>query len=275
VRVPARSEADAPALVLDGVTVRAPGGPPGEMRRALVRDVDWRVEPGEHWAVLGANGAGKTTLLRTAAGALDPPVGTVDVLGEPLSATGLRDPRLGIGVIEARPRPFAGHLTATEVVVLRRSGPAALLGAKADAADAAHAHELLVQLGCGALLNRRYADCSEGERQRILLARTLMRDPALLLLDEPTAALDLAGREGFLDAMVRLAAERPKLATLTVTHHLEELPGSTTHALLLRDGRVVGQGPLEATFTEERLTACFGVPVSLGRFGDRWVVRAA
>jgi iron complex transport system ATP-binding protein len=253
-----------PVAELAGLRVAAPDG------TEVVRGVDLVVSPGEHWALLGPNGAGKTTLLRAVAGTLRPSAGRVRVLGEPHGAAGWRDPRMRIGVIEGQPRAFARGLTALEVVVLRAAGPPAVLGSAIPDGDYTRAQELLELFGCGALAGRRYAACSLGERQRILLARALMRDPALLLLDEPITGLDLPGRAALLRAMRRLAAERPELATLTVTHHVEELAPSTTDALLLRDGRAVACGPIAETLTDAALTRCFGLPVRLTRVGHGW-----
>jgi iron complex transport system ATP-binding protein len=260
-----------PALDFAAVSVSAPDGSPPPV---LLRAVDWRVAPGEHWAVLGGNGAGKTTLLRTAAGALQPSAGRVTILGERLGAIGLRDPRLRMAVLQSRPGTFSHRLRALDVVLLREAGPVALLGKAITPDEVQRAHELLELFGCTHLEQTPYRSCSQGERQRILLARALMRRPALLLLDEPTTGLDLPGREDLLQAMARLAAGQPALATVTVTHHVEELPSSTTHALLLRDGEVTATGDVGDVLTEERLSDCFGMPIALTRAGDRWAARA-
>jgi iron complex transport system ATP-binding protein len=261
------------ALRFAAVSVDVRDGQTGAPR-TLLRDLDWSVEPGEHWAVLGPNGAGKTTLVNTATGGLSPSSGTVTVFGERLGAIGLRDPRLRVGLMESTTPTFARRLRAIDVAVLRSSGPIALRGQRIPPEDVERATELLELFGCAGVHDRRFGDCSQGERQRIMLARALMRGPDILVLDEPTTGLDLPGREGLLQAMARLAADRPRLATVSITHHVEELPSSTTHILLLRDGRVVSAGPVADTLTEHDLSACFGVPVSLGRLGDRWVARA-
>jgi iron complex transport system ATP-binding protein len=263
-----------PALALTDVSVEVHDERAG-VARTLLRSVDLRVAPGEHWAVIGPNGAGKTTLLNVAVGSMTPASGTVAVLGERHGAEGLKDPRLRIGVIDAVPKVFASRLSALEVVTLRSSGPIALLGQRASPVDAKRARELLDLFGCAALMDRRYRDCSQGERQRIMLARALMRDPALLLLDEPTTGLDLPGRERLLEALARLAADRPALATIAVTHHVEELASSTTHAILLRGGACVAAGPVDETLTEHRLSDCFGVDVRLTRVDGRWSARAS
>jgi iron complex transport system ATP-binding protein len=265
----AASAAVSDAVVLERVGVQLEGAP-----RPLLRDVDWRVRPGEHWALIGANGAGKTTLLRLLTGALEPTSGTVSVLGGQLGASGLRDPRLRVAAIEGQPRTFARRMTGLEVVTLQSTGPAAMIGARVTDAMVDQAHELLALFGCSHLAQRHYAECSQGERQRILLARALMRDPELLLFDEPITGLDLPSREGLLQAMTRLATERPGVTTITVTHHLEELPPTTTHALLLREGEAIASGTVEETLTEALVSRCFNVTVALARSGGRWNVRA-
>jgi iron complex transport system ATP-binding protein len=260
----------AAALQVRDVEVVAPGD-----GRRLLHVPEWTVRPGEHWAVVGGNGAGKTTLLDVAAGSRARARGSVEVLGEPHGAPGLRDPRLRISVLDGRPRTFAAGLTGLDVVVLRQAGPAAVLGAAHAGDDRPRARALLELLDAAPLADRDHRSCSAGERQRILLARALMRDPALLLLDEPVAALDLPGREALLRALERLARARPELASVTVTHHLEELPASTTHALLLRGGEVVASGTAAATLDGPNLSRCFGVEVAVADVGGRRLVQLA
>lgn len=225
--------------------------------------------------MIGPNGAGKSTLLNTVRGSIRPSRGSVEILGAPLGAPGFADPLHRVGVIEATSPAFARRMSALEVVLTRTAGSAALRGRRIREEDADRAAALLAGFGCRALGDRRYCDCSRGERQRIHLARALMRDPSLLLFDEPTTGLDLPGREAFLEAMGRLAAERPMLTTVSVTHHVEEIPVSTTHALLLREGRVVAAGPIEDAMSEDRLAECFGIAISLSRAGGRWAARTA
>jgi len=258
------------ALSLDRVTVRVRDRRAGIMRDVL-RDVSWRVAPGEHWAVIGPNGAGKTTLLGAIAGVRAPESGTVTVLGRPIGSPGLRDPRAVIGLVESSSTGFAQRMSPLEVVLNGVGGSVAQQGRRPTAHERARAEELLIRFGCADLLDRRYQDCSQGERQRVLIVRALMRRPRLLLLDEPTTGLDLSARDDLLHAMATLRDELPELATVTVTHHVEELAPSTTHALLLRGGRVVAAGPVDATLTAEGMTACFGVPVAVTRVGPRWV----
>ena len=259
-----------PVLELDGVAVTANnGGPP------RLEDVTWRVREGEHWAILGANGAGKSTLLDLVAGKVPVAQGSVTVLGSQLGAPGMRDPRPHLGVIDATPQPFARGMRPVDVVLNGVAGSVAGQGRRASAHERDRALELLGTLGCGALLDRRFVDCSRGERQRVLVARALIRRPRILTFDEPTTALDLPGRETFLEAVAAVARDRPALATVTVTHHVEELPASTTHALLLRGGRVIEQGDATRTLSGPALSTCFGLPLTVRRSGGRWFARTS
>jgi iron complex transport system ATP-binding protein len=241
----------------------------------LLRGVDLTVRPGEHWAIVGSNGAGKSTLLKLIRGMAPATAGEIEIAGEHHRAPGLRDPRLRIGVLEGEPARFAAAMTGREVVTLRPPGPIATLGAAPSPADDEQAREVLALLDGAHLADRAYATCSHGERQRILLARALMRDPVLILLDEPVLALDLPSRESLLLALEAVARRRPRLATITVTHHIEELPRSTTHALLLRDGTIVASGPVDEVLADESLSDCFGIPIAVTREGRRWLARLA
>jgi iron complex transport system ATP-binding protein len=239
----------------------------------LLGRVSLSVRQGEHWAVLGANGAGKTTLLDLVRGVVMPSSGTVTVLGQRHGAPGFADPGLRLGVVQAAPPVFAARLTATEVVVLRSAGPAALRGSRVVAEEVLQARDTLALVGCGELVDRRYAACSHGERQRINLARALLRAPAVVLLDEPAAGLDLPGRAALLAALEGLAAARPALASITVTHHVEELPATTTHAALLRGGTLLAAGPVAEVMTSAALSECFGVPVEIRADARGWSAR--
>ena len=242
---------------------------PGGGRAVLLDGVDWRVLPGERWAVVGPNGAGKTTLLSVAGATLFPSEGRAAVLGRTLGATDARALRAGIGAVDARvAAAFRPSMTALEAVM---TGAAATIVPLAEGRAAARprAEALLAQMGCAPLAGRRVATLSRGEQQRVLLARALMPSPRLLLLDEPTAGLDLPSREAFLDRLDALAASHPDLATVQVGHHLEELAGSTTHALLLRRGAVAAAGAAGEVLQEGPLSRCFDAPVRLARAGDR------
>jgi iron complex transport system ATP-binding protein len=253
----------APAVRFEQVSVRRSG-------RTILDAVDWVAGSGEHWALLGPNGAGKTTALRIASAQMRPSSGSAFVLGGRLGGVSMPDLRRRIGLVEpALGRRFYPVQTAREVVA---SGFAGTILPEEDA-DRSRAGELLADVGAGGLADRRFATCSEGERARILLARALATDAELLVLDEPAAGLDLPGRELLLDAFDSAVASR-ELTTLTATHHLEELSPQTTHALLLRDGVVVCAGTLREALTEDALTACFGLPLTVEEAGGRYFVRA-
>ncbi|MEU5019985.1 ATP-binding cassette domain-containing protein [Streptomyces angustmyceticus] len=241
--------------------------------QVILDAVDWRVRSGEHWALLGANGAGKTTVLRLVGALMFPTVGTVEVLGHRLGSVDVRELRAVIGLVSGAqkvPQDATGHT----VVLTGASGTVQPLWRTYDAATRERAHELLAELDCKELAERPYGVCSGGQRARILIARALMADPRLLLLDEPFNALDLPSREDLIDALHRLALGRPELATVTVTHHLEELSPSVGHALLLREGRVQARGPVGEVLTGERMTACFGRPIEVSRHEGRWLARS-
>ncbi len=231
-------------LRLRDLTVTAPDD------ARLLAGVDWTVRSGERWVVLGANGAGKSTLL--AAAADHATVDTVGVAG-PLD-------------VPADERVLDVVLTAAYALVRRGEE-------SYDEVDETRARSLLGRLGCRALAPRGYGTLSVGERQRVLIARALMTDPELLLLDEPSAGLDLAGREALLLWLGRLAADPSAPATVLVTHHVEEIPARTTHALLLRSGRVVAAGPIAATLTSASLSSCFGLPIAVSEQSGRYSAR--
>lgn len=254
---------------LDGVGVRRSG-------TALLHDVEWRVEADERWVVLGPNGAGKTTLLNLAAGRLHPTKGVAHVLGERIGRTDLNELRTRIGLTTAA---LAERLPADEkvrdVVMTAAWSVVGRWREEYDPADEARALALLDQLGAGALADRDYGTLSDGERKRVQIARALMTDPELLLLDEPAAGLDLGGREDLVARLAMLAQDPDAPALVLVTHHVEEIPPGFTHAMLLRDGAVMAQGPLEVTLTADNLTKTFGLPLLVDRTGDRFTARAA
>ncbi|GLW15973.1 ABC transporter ATP-binding protein [Streptomyces kronopolitis] len=241
--------------------------------QVILDAVDWTVRSGEHWALLGANGAGKTTVLRLVGALMFPTVGSVEVLGHRLGAVDVRELRAAIGLVSGAqkvPQDATGHT----VVLTGATGTVQPLWRKYDGATRERAHELLAELDCKELADRPYGVCSGGQRARILIARALMAEPRLLLLDEPFNALDLPSREDLIDALHRLAAGRPELSTVTVTHHLEELSPAIGHALLLREGRVQARGPVDEVLTGARMTACFGRPIEVSRHEGRWLARS-
>ncbi|MEV7969822.1 ATP-binding cassette domain-containing protein [Sphaerisporangium sp. NPDC088356] len=262
------------ALEVAGVTVKVVG-------RTLLADIDWRVEYGEHWVVLGPNGAGKTTLLSVAAAVRHPSSGTATVLGHRLGRVDLRELRRHIGLVAASQRLVDEELMEEEglstqtVVLTGYTGSSAPLWDRYGPGERDRADALLADLGCKDLGDRPFRVCSQGERGRVRIARALMADPAILLLDEPFAGLDLPGREDLITAIEDLAGSRPALTTALVTHHLEEVPSTTTHALLVRDARVLAAGPVEEVLTGDNLSECFGRRLALDRADGRWYARAA
>jgi iron complex transport system ATP-binding protein len=234
---------------------------------ALLDGVTWTVRPGERWVVLGSNGAGKTTLLGVCAGTVAPTGGWVAALGEPagdapIDGTGLVSPSVVV----------PGVMTALDAVVDAAYGG---LSGPRDPEDVDRAAGLLRRFGCRALADRTWATLSAGERQRVLLARALMTDPEVLLLDEPAAGLDLGAREALLRLLARLAADPNAPTLVLVTHHVEEIPPGFTHALLLRAGQVVSAGPLAEALTAPALSRCFGLPLVVTCEGGRYAARAA
>jgi iron complex transport system ATP-binding protein len=244
-------------------------------RKALLHAVDWRVLAGEHWVLLGANGAGKTTLLRIAAARAHPSSGTVGILGCRLGRTPVSRLHERIGYVEGRlTARFLPTLEGCELVLTGATGTVALLEERLEPHHFQRADELLALLALEHVAGRPFRICSDGERMRLLIARALMADPELLLLDEPTAGLDLPGRELLLASLGRLAETRPAATTVTVVHHVEDVPPSTTHALLLRTGAVVAAGPVAEVLADEPLSACFGVPVRVRLEGRRYAAVA-
>ncbi len=243
-------------------------------RSTLLDAVDWEVSEGERWVILGPNGAGKTTLLQLAAAHLHPTAGTISILGETLGAVDVFElrPRIGItsaALAERLPRGERVH----DVVV---SASYAVIGRwreQYDELDHERATMLLQEMGVAQLADRTFGTLSEGERKRVQIARALMTDPELLLLDEPAAGLDLGGREDLVSTLYVLAMDDTAPATVLVSHHVEEIPPGFTHVLLMREGRVVDSGPIEQVLTEEAVSATFGMPLRLIYQSGRWAAR--
>jgi iron complex transport system ATP-binding protein len=245
-------------------------------RTPILDGIDWEVQAGEHWALLGPNGAGKSTLLSLAAAARHPTTGRVEVLGERLGRTDVRKLRRRIGVVDARTdRLVPPAMTISTLALTGVSGTRLPQWERYDEQTRDRAAALLALVGCAALAERTYGTCSQGERQRALLARALMAEPELLLLDEAAVGLDLPAREALLAALTAIAGDHPELATVSATHHVEELPPTTTHALLLRAGRVLAAGPAAETLTSASLSACFDLPVEVEHRAGRFAARAA
>jgi iron complex transport system ATP-binding protein len=255
-------------LAFAGVTVR-------RGQSVLLDDVTWEVEEGERWVVVGPNGAGKTTLLQIAAARLHPTTGVAGVLGEVLGAYDVFELRPRIGLASsAMSERIPGDELVGNVVVTASYGIIGRWREQYDDMDYVRAMELLRAMGAEHLADRPYRTLSEGERKRVQIARALMTDPELMLLDEPAAGLDLAGREDLVRRLGALAADTAAPALVLVTHHVEEIPPSFTDILMIRDGRVVAAGPIPYTLTEANLSATFGLPLVLERHGERWSARA-
>jgi iron complex transport system ATP-binding protein len=241
----------------------------------LLDRIDWDVSEGERWVVLGANGAGKTTLLQLASANLHPSRGTATILGETLGAVDVFELRPRIGLSSAALAERLPPRERVRDVVLTASY--AMVGRWREVyedVDSGRADELLAALGVAHLASRRFGTLSEGERKRVQIARALMTDPELMLLDEPAAGLDLGGREDLVRRLGVIALDEDAPALVLVTHHVEEIPPGFTHVLLLRGGRVVAGGPLEDTLTGAALGETFGIGLELTRSGQRWSARA-
>ncbi|HLS39485.1 MAG TPA: ABC transporter ATP-binding protein [Ornithinicoccus sp.] len=241
----------------------------------LLRDVTWSVEEGERWVVIGPNGAGKTTLLQVAAARIHPTTGVAGILGEVLGTVDVFELRPRIGVCSASlAERIPDEERVSDVVVTASWGVTGRWREEYDELDIRRANELLVALGVAHLADRRYGTLSEGERKRVQIARALMTDPELMLLDEPAAGLDLRGREELVARLQMLAEDTDAPALVLVTHHVEEIPPGFTDILMLREGAVVAAGPIEVTLTSENLSETFGLPLEVERRGDRWTARA-
>lgn len=256
-----------PVLEFAGLTVR-------RGQNTLLDDVNWVVDEDERWIVLGPNGAGKTTLLQVAAAQLHPTDGIAAVLGELIGTVDVFELRPRIGLTSAALADLVPRNELVRDVVVTASW--AVVGRwneQYEQMDHDRAVQLLEELGAGHLLDRTFGTLSEGERKRVQIARALMTDPEILLLDEPMAGLDLGGREDLVATLTGIAMDGDSPATVMVSHHVEEIPPGFTHALLMREGRVVAAGPLERVVTEETLSATFGVPLVLEENDGRYTAR--
>ncbi len=254
-------------IELAGVTVVRGGN-------RLLSDIDWQVEEDERWVVLGPNGAGKTTLLQIVSTHLYPTEGVVGLLGEVVGTVDVFDlrPRIGLTSAALGERVPSGERV-TDVVMSASYAVVGRWKEDYDRLDQQRATDLLRELGVKHLEDRTFGTLSEGERKRVQIARALMTDPELLLLDEPAAGLDLGGREDLVSTLSLLAYDDTAPATVLVSHHVEEIPPGFTHALLLRKGSVVAAGPLESTLTEEALSHTFALPLQLSQQDGRYAAR--
>ena len=256
-----------PVIDFTGVTIRRGSA-------TLIDGVDWVVEEDERWVILGPNGAGKTTLVQVASAQVHPTAGEARILGEPLGGTDVFElrPRIGLAsaaLAERIPR----QERVRDVVMSAAYGVLGRWRESYDALDVERADALMSELGVGRLADRTFGTLSEGERKRVQIARALMTDPELLILDEPAAGLDLGGREDLVSTLSVLAMDGVAPAIVLVSHHVEEIPPGFTHVLMLREGRVVTQGPLEHVMSERSLSATFGLPLVLQQTAGRYAAR--
>lgn len=240
----------------------------------LLDDVSLTVDEAERWVVLGPNGAGKTTLMLVMSGRMFPTLGEVELLGEPLGAVDMAELKPRIGWASSA---LMGDIPPQEAVLdVVMTGAYAVTGRWREeyaSSDRERAQRLLSDWGMDGLAHRTFGTLSEGERKRTLIARSLMSDPELLLLDEPGAGLDLGGREDLVARMQRLAGDPLAPAQIVITHHVEEIPPGFTHGLLLREGRVVASGPLAGVLTAEHLSTAFGLSIEIVHDAGRWFAR--
>jgi iron complex transport system ATP-binding protein len=234
----------------------------------VLHEISLTIAEGEHWALLGPNGAGKSTLLSLASAQRFPSRGTVTVLGQLMGRVDLRELRRSIGVVDVRLR-LPSELTVEAYVETGATQTVQWLRPPDDSARSRIA-DLIERFGLSELRDRPITVCSQGECARARLARSLVPHPALLLLDEPASGLDLPGRADLLSAVETTAVEEPRLASVTVAHHLEELPATTTHVALMRDGRFVARGDVALLGDEAALSACFGRAVRAHQIEGRW-----
>ncbi|MGW6280107.1 ABC transporter ATP-binding protein [Kribbella sp. NPDC055071] len=238
--------------------------------KLLLGGVSLTVLEGERWALLGPNGAGKSTLLGLCGAITHPTRGTVEILGKRLGAVDIRTLRESIGHVNPR-HPLRSPLSIVEIVLTGLTGTIELMPRwEATAAQRSRALELIELLGISALAASPWTTLSQGERGRALIARALISDPRLLLLDEPSTGLDVAAREQLLETLDQIHVSHPDLAWVLVTHHLEELPTCTTHAALLREGRVLAAGPSDETLTTDLISQTFNHPIHITRHTGRW-----
>ena len=251
-------------LQLTGVSVRRSG-------RTILGPIDWAVGDGERWVVVGPNGSGKTTLVHVASTYLWPTTGSVEVLGETIGRVDARDLRRKVGYAGAGlESAIDPQLTALDVVVTARHAALAPWWHTYTAKDRHRARALLDEIGAGGLHDHAFGTLSTGEQRRVQIARALMLEPDLLILDEPGASLDLGARETLVRDLARLAARPTPRGLVLVTHHVEEIPPGFGHALVLGGGRAVASGPIETSLTSASLSAAFGLPIDVERVNGRF-----
>lgn len=256
-------------LQFDDVTVR-------RGKKTILDQVSWSVDEGERWVVLGPNGAGKTTLVQLASARMHPTSGSVEIIGERLGSVDVFELRPMVGLASAALADrIPGGERVLDVVLTASYGVTGRWRESYEDLDTARARDLLAAFGVAAFEDRYFGSLSEGERKRVQIARALMTDPEVLILDEPGAGLDLGGREELVGALGELAGDLGSPVLVLITHHVEEIPPGFTDAMLLREGQVVSAGPLEQSLTPENLSRTFGLELDVQRYGQRWSARAA
>jgi iron complex transport system ATP-binding protein len=259
----------ASVLQLDSVSVVRDGN-------RIIDDLSWTVEPDQRWVILGPNGAGKTTLLQLASASMHPSSGTAMLLGEKLGAIDVFDlkPRIGFAST-ALARRLPGNEAVLDVVMTAAYSVTGRWNEEYEDIDVKRARRVLAEWKLDQLENRLFGTLSDGEQKRVQIARSVMTDPELLLLDEPAASLDLGAREELLQLLGGYATGPQAPAIVMVTHHVEEIPPGFSHGLLLAEGKVVASGPIDEVITSEHLTSTFGLPLEVTRDSDRFTARAA
>jgi iron complex transport system ATP-binding protein len=251
-------------LAIEDVIVR-------RANRTILGPITWSVEDGQRWVILGPNGAGKTTLLQLLAALIHPTSGKVSILGNRLGAVDVFELRPRIGFTSsAMMEILPSEERVIDIVLTSAYAIAGRWQEEYDLWDESRAKALLTTFGVRDLAERTFGTISEGEKKRVQISRALMADPEVLLLDEPAAGLDLGGREDILHRITQYTSDEQSPVTIIVTHHIEEIPAGTTHALLLKDGIVAHAGPISQVLTEENITEVFGVSVQLQFNGARY-----
>jgi iron complex transport system ATP-binding protein len=243
-------------------------------KNLILAGINWSVNDDERWVVLGPNGAGKTTLVQILAGNLFPSKGNVTLLGEKLGEVDIFDlrPRIGVCSSALSERIPLDEIVA-DVVLTAAWGVIGRWRERYDLWDRSRALALLSSFGVEHLADRTFGTLSEGERKRVQIARALMPDPELLLLDEPAAGLDLGGREDMVSRLSKLTRDPLAPVSVLITHHVEEIPPGVTHALVLKDGRVLADGAIDEVLTSQVLTAAFSLPIVVDQHDQRWFAR--
>ena len=242
----------------------------------ILDQIDWVVNPDERWVILGPNGAGKTTLLQVAAAAMHPSSGVATLLGEPLGASDVFElkPRIGLASSAMAKRIPADEVV-LDVVLTAAYAVTGRWNEEYEDVDVNRARRVLAEWKLSAFDDRRFGTLSDGEQKRVQIARAVMADPEVLLLDEPAASLDLGSREELLQLLGGFASSAKSPAMVMVTHHVEEIPPGFTHALLLAAGAITAAGPIDEVLTSENLTTTFSLPIELTAADGRYTARAA